>query len=271
MRKKRPEILNPVRKISEFIFSLLSKFSAKQIKFPLEGIKNVTIRPSTYNHEILYSLPIVKKLSEEFNLTALLPKNRETDYFERFPVKIIKYPENLNFINTYCLKNRLKNESVDLFIDLNRRNIDMFSFLLKNPVTTSIHKAESVNLQVNARTASITDNYQYLMDLLGFPISWDSKVIGLPEWEGKTNVIGISSDLEVDDQFLQVKTPKDLYRVSSLITKKNDLSTIAFFLGVSQILLMEEKDPFHPPKSIKVIRYSKSITSEVIKRCLNSL
>jgi hypothetical protein len=250
------------------LFSLFAKMRSKQIEFPLKGIKSVALRPSVSPGEILYSLPLVKTLSNEYDLTVFLPETQGVEYFKMFPMKIMSYPESLTLLKVYRLREKLKELSFDLFIDLNRVGIDVFSFILNARVTASIYEGTSVNLVARSRSHSITDSYQYLMDLLGLPISWREDALGMKEWDGKNDKVGISTDIGVYPGFLEVVEPKDLYKVSSLIAKKGDISTIAFFLGVPQVLLVKRGDNFAPPSSLRVVRYSNSITGKIIERCL---
>ncbi len=252
------------------LFSILARIRSKRIEFPLKGVKRVALRPSIFQGEILYSLPLVKALSSEYDLTVFLTENRGFKYFERFPIEIMEYPTTLSLLSVFLLRKRLKHLSFDLFIDLNRNWIDAFSFLLDFPITASIYEDTSVNLLVRSRSRSIIESYQSLMELLGLSVSWEKEVLGLKRWKKKDERVGISSDVGVFPGFLKVSRAEDLYEISSLITKKNTLSTIAFFLEIPQVLLLKEGDNFQPPPSMKVVRYAGLITAKVIESCLNT-
>jgi hypothetical protein len=79
----------------------------------------------------------------------------------------------------------------------------------------------------------------------------------------------MSSDIPAKYHGLeQVSNEKELRKTNKLITNRNDLSTIAFFLDIPQVLLLEEKDPFRPPETVKVVRYSRKITPKIIGDCV---
>lgn len=249
---------------------LFNKIRSKRIEYPLKNINTIALRPSVAPEEILYSLPIAKALSKKNDLTVFLPEDSDFKYFSKFPIKIVEYPRFLSLLRIFRLRNRLKGQSFDLYIDLNRNRIDTFSFILNTPVTASIYEDTCVNLLARSSSISITRSYQYLMHLLGFSISWEEKQIGMKRWKHKYTRVGISSDIGMYPGFYGVSRPEDLYKISFLITKKNALSTIAFFLGIPQVLLLKEDDSFKPPLSIKVVRYSYSITGDIINKCLNA-
>jgi hypothetical protein len=257
--------------IGNFIFSLLAKLRKKSLKLPLNNIKQIALRPSTINGESLYSLPIVKALSEDHILTLFLPFNGNTKYFRRFKVKIIEYPEKLNFLKVFNFKRRLGNSSFDLFINLDRNNIDTFSFILNNPLTASIYEGASVNLLTISNSTPINELYGRLSALLGFKLQWGKELIRIRKRKYKEKKMGITFDIGKYPGFLEVKKAEDLYKISSLITRKNQISTIAFFLDIPQVLLLKEGDEFRPPASIKVVRYSKSVTGDIIENCLKML
>ncbi|MCK4572643.1 hypothetical protein KAT89_06970 [candidate division WOR-3 bacterium] len=254
--------------VKKFIFSLLNKIRSKRLEFPLKDIKTIALRPSIAQGEILYSLPVVKTISSKYELIVFLPESLGYKYFKAFPIKIIEYPGNLSILGVYNMRKRLKDLSCDLFIDFNKDGIDIFSFILNTPITASIYEGSSVNLQALSFSSSITDSYKHLMDLLRLHISWDKDALRMRNWKQKEGMVGISSDIGVYTGFTKVSKPSDLYKISSLITRKNNLSTIAFFLGIPQILLLKEGDHFQPPSSVKVVRYSGSITGNIIDRCL---
>lgn len=249
---------------------LFNRIRSKRIEYPLKNINTIALRPSVAPEEILYSLPLVIALSKKNDLTVFLPENSDFKYFSKFPIKIVEYPRVLSFLGIFLMRNRLKYQSFDLYIDLNRNRIDTFSFILNMPITASIYEDTCVNLLARSSSNSITHSYQYLMHLLGFSISWGEKSIGMKKWKQKYTRVGISSDIGMYPGFYKVSRPEDLYKISSLITKKNALSTIAFFLGIPQVLLIKEDDSFEPPSSVKVVRYSYSITGEVVNKCLNA-
>ncbi len=260
------------KKMTSAVFLLLNRMTSKKIEFPLENVSTIALRPSEIKGETLYSLPLIESLSKKHKLSVLLPDGQDAKYFRRLRPKIIRYNEKSGPIGMYRLKNSIK-QIYDLFIDLNKTNIHVFSYLLKNPTVASIHEVPGVNITARAGTKSITSSYQYLINLLGFPlIKWKTKAIRASR-SRKTNeneeIIGISSDISTQYHGLQrVSEEKELRKVSKLITKRNDLSAIAFFLEIPQVLLLEEKDPFQPSDSIKVVRYSKKITPKMIGDCL---
>ena len=261
-----------LKKLNSFVFPLLSKISSKKIAFPLENIKTIALRPSEIKGETLYSLPLLESLSKKHKLSALLPDEQDVKYFRRLRVKIISYPEKSGPIGMYRLRNKIK-DSYDLFIDLNETNIQIFSYLLKNPIVASINDKPGVNITARAEKKSITGKYEYLIDLLGFPpLRWKTKALRARRSNKKREneeIIGISSDIPTQYHGLhRVSNEDSLRKVSKLITKRNDLSAIAFFLEIPQVLLLEEKDPFQPPDSIKVVRYSRKITQKIIGDCL---
>jgi hypothetical protein len=259
-------------KITSSVLLLWHKMRSEKIEFPLENIKRIALRPSEAKGETFYSLPIVESLQKKYKLTVLLPEDQDAKFFRRLRVKIIRYPGKLGLIGIYRLKKKI-NQSFDLLIDLNRENSHVFSYLLKNPIVASIFEAPGVNITAKAETKSITNSYQYLISLLGFPtIKWKTKTIRTKRSRKKKKneeIIGISSDISTPYHGIQrVSNEDDLRKISKLITKKNDLSTIAFFLELPQVLLLEEKDPFQPPESIKVVRYSRKISQKIIGDCL---
>ena len=261
-----------LKKLNSVVFPLLNKISSKKIEFPLENITTIALRPSTTNGETLYSLPLVESLLKKHKLSILLPDEQDVEYFRRLRVKTIRYPEKSGPIGMYRLKKDIK-DRYDLLIDLNETNIHVFSYLLKNPIVASINEVPGVNITAKATTKSITGKYQYLIDLLGFPtLKWKTKAIRArrsSKKREKEEIIGISSDISTQYHGLhRISNEDSLRKVSKLITKRNDLSAIAFFLEIPQVLLLEEKDPFQPPDSIKVVRYSRKITSKIIGDCL---
>ncbi len=260
------------KKLNSVVFPLLNKITSKKIEFPLENINTIALRPSTIKGEALYSLPLVESLSKKHKLYVLLTEDQDAKYFRRLRTKIIRYPEKSGPIGMYRLRNKIKN-TYDLLIDLNETNIQVFSYLLKNPIVASINEVPGVNITARAGTKSITGKYQYLIDLLGFPaLKWKTKALRArrsSKKREKEEVIGISSDISTQYHGLhQVSDEDSLRKVSKLITKRNDLSAIAFLLEIPQVLLLEEKDPFQPPKSIKVVRYSRKIAQKIIGDCL---
>lgn len=224
--------------IGNIVFSLLAKIRKKSLKLPLMNIKNIALRPSTIDGEILYSLPIVKSLSDKHVLTLFIPMDGNDKYFRRFKIKIIEYPSKLNIFNVFNFKRRLENLSFDLFINLDKYNIDTFSFILNNPLTASIYEGVSVNLLAVSTSIPINESYERISDLLGFKLHWGKELIRMRKREYKDKKIAITSDIGKFPGFLQVSKPEDLYKVSSLITKKNQISTIAFFLDIPQVLLL---------------------------------
>jgi len=257
--------------IENNIFSLLAKLRKKSLKLPLNNIKQIALRPSTVDGESLYSLPFVKSLSKEYILTLFLPMDSNAKYFRRFKTKIIEYPTKLNIFKVFNFKRRMGNLSFDLFINLDRNNIDTFSFILNNPLTASIYEGASVNLLAISNSIPIDESYERLSSLLGFKLQWGKELIRIRKRKYKDKKMGITSDIGKYPGFLQVNKAEDLYKISSLITRKNQISTIAFFLDIPQVLLLKEGDEFRPPASIKVFRYSKSITGEIIENCLKIL
>jgi len=260
------------KKMTSAVFLLLNRMTSKKIEFPLENVNTIALRPSEIKGETLYSLPLIESLSKKHKLSVLLPDGQDAKYFRRLRPNIIRYQEKSGPIGMYRLKNSIK-QIYDLFIDLNKTNIHVFSYLLKNPTVASIYEVPGVNITARAGTKSITGSYQYLIDLLGFStVKWKTKAIRASRSRKKIEneeLIGISSDIATKYHGLQrVSEEKELRKVSKLITKKNDLSAIAFFLEIPQVLLLEEKDLFQPPDSIKVVRYSKKITPKMIGNCL---
>jgi hypothetical protein len=260
------------KKLNSVIFTLLNKMTTKKIEFPLENIKTIALRPSTIKGETLYSLPLVESLSKKNKLSVLLPNGQDAKYFRRLRPKIIRYPEKSGPVGMYRLRNTIK-DSYDLLIDLNETNIQVFSYLLKNPIVASINDVPGVNITTRAQKKSITGKYQYLIDLLGFPpVKWKTKAIRARRSSKKRKqeeIIGISFDISTQYHGLHRVSDEDsLRKVSKLITKRNELSVIAFFLEIPQVLLLEEKDIFQPPDSIKVVRYSRKITPKIIGDCL---
>jgi hypothetical protein len=244
---------------------------SKKIEFPLENITNIAIRPSEVQGETLYSLPIIGTLQKKYKLTVLLPDDQDLKYFRRLGTKIISYPRKLGPIAIYKLKNKIR-QPFDLLIDLNKENSHVFSYLLKNPTVASIFEAPGVNITAKSETKSITNSYKYLIDLLGLPaVTWKTKAIRKSTRKKKDedeNIV-ISSDITTLYHGIQrISDENDLRKASKLITKKNELSVIAFFLETPQVLLLEENDPFEPPESIKVVRYSRKITPRLIGDCL---
>ncbi len=261
-----------LKKVNSIVFPLLSKMKSKKIHFPLENKNTIALRPSEVNGETLYSLPLVESLSKKHKLSVLLPEGQDAKYFRRLRPTIIRYNEKSGPIGMYRLRKTIKT-TYDLLIDLNETDILVFSYLLKNPIVASIYDIPGVNITAKAQMKSIIGRYQYLIDLLGFPpIKWKTKAIRASRSRKKIEheeLIGISSDISTKYHGLQrVSEEKELRKVSKLITKRNDLSVIAFFLEIPQVLLLEEKDPFQPPDSIKVVRYSGKITPKMIGDCL---
>lgn len=261
-----------LRKLNSVVFPLLNKISMKKIEFPLENIDTIAFRPSTNEGETLYSLPLIESLSKKHKLSILLPDEQDAKYFRRLRVRIIRYPEKSGLIGMHRLRNSIK-DRYDLLIDLNETNIHVFSYLLKNPIVASINEVPGVNITARAQNKSITGKYQYLINLLGFPtLKWKSKALRAIRSSKKRKteeIIGISSDISTQYHGLhRVSNEDGLRKVTKLITKKNDLSAIAFFLEIPQVLLLEEKDHFQPPDSIKVVRYSRKITPKIIGDCL---
>ncbi|MCK4528159.1 hypothetical protein KAW18_12375 [candidate division WOR-3 bacterium] len=253
-----------------FLFPILNRISLNRMEFPLKGMKRVALRPSIIEGETLYALSLVKTLSAEFDLAVFLPEDRDSLYFDGFNVNLIEYPKELSLLDVYRLKQQLSGEDFDLFIDLNRDYIDEFSFVLNASITASIFDRKSVNLVAHSSSNRITDNYQYLMRLLGLAITWDRETINMKEWTPRDSNTGVTSDIGVYPGLIKVDRSEDLYEISSLITKRNDISTISYFLGIPQVLLLEENDPFQPPSNIKVIRFRETITAEILDRCLHS-
>jgi hypothetical protein len=259
-------------KITSEVFLFLHKTKSKKIEFPLKNIKTIALLTSEIKGEILYSLPLVESLAKKFKLAVLLNDNQDAKYFKRLRVNIINYPERSGLIGMYRIKNSIK-QTYDLLIDLNGTNTKFFSFILKGPVVASIYDVPGVNITARAGTKSITNSYQYIIDLLGFPnVKWSTKAIRAKRSRKKSTgeeIIGISSDISTQYHGLKkVSNEDDLRKVSKLITIKNDLSVISFFMEIPQVLLLEEKDSFQPPDSIKVVRYSRKITPKVIGDCL---
>lgn len=259
-------------KITSSVFLLWHKMKSGKIEFPLENIKRIALRPSENKGETLYSLPLIEALKKEYKLTVLLPEERDAKYFRRLRVKVIRYPQKSGLVAVKRLRNRIK-YTYDLLIDLNRKNSHVFSYVLKNPVIASIFEAPGVNITAKAEKKSITNSYKYLIDLLGFPtVKWKTKAIKTKKARKKDDnkeIIGISSDISTPYHGIQrVSNEDDLRKVSKLITKKNELSTIAFFMGIPQVLLLEETDTFQPPESIKVVRYKRKIEPKIIGDCL---
>jgi hypothetical protein len=259
-------------KINSIFFSFLNKIRSRKIGFPLENVNNIAIRPSTNKGEALYSLPIIESLSKKHKVTVLLPEGCSAKYFRRLKPKIIRYSEKSGIIGIYRLKKRMKG-SYDLLIDLNDKDIRIFAYVLKNPVVASINEAPGVNITARAETKAITGRYQYLVNLLGFPpVKQKTKAIRTRRSKKKKDekeIIGISSDIPTKYHGIEkVSDEKELRKLTKLITKRNELSAIAFFLDVPQVLLLEQKDPFRPPESIKVLRYSRKITPKIIGDCL---
>ncbi len=259
-------------KITSELFLSPYKKKSKNIKFPLENVKRIAIRPSENEGETFYALPLVEALAKKFKLTVLLPNNKDPKYFRRLHTGIIHYNQKSGPIGIFRLKNSIK-QQYDLLIDLNKENIHVFSYVLKKPVVASIYDAPGVNITVRAKTKSIINSYQFLIKLLGFPYAkWETKAVKPKKTSKKSGnevVVGITSDISTPYHGLQqVKEVEDLNKISQLISKKNDLSTFAFFLKIPQVLLLEERDSFQPPDSIKVIRYSRKITPKIIGDCL---
>ncbi|MBN1695145.1 hypothetical protein JW879_07085 [candidate division WOR-3 bacterium] len=261
-----------LKKLNSVVFPLLNKMSTKKIEFPLENLNTIALRPSEIKGETLYSLPLVESLSKKHKLSVLLPDNQDVKYFRRLRAKIIRYPAKSGPIGMYRLRNNIK-DSYDLFIDLNETDIQVFSYLLKNPIVASINEVPGVNITARTHKKSITGKYQYLIDLLGFPaLKWKTKALRArrsSKKREKEEIIGISSDISTQYHGLHRVSDEDgLRKVTTLITKRNDLSAIAFLLEIPQVLLLEEKDPFQPPDAIKVVRYSRKITPKIIGDCL---
>jgi hypothetical protein len=258
-------------KITSSLLLLWHKMRSKKIEFPLENITSIALRPSEVRGETLYSLPLVETLQKKYKLAVLLPDDQEVKYFRRLRAKIISYPRKSGPIAIYKLQKTIR-QSFDLLIDLNGENSHVFSYLLKNPIVASIFETPGVNIIAKSGTKSITNSYKYLIDLLGLPtVTWKTKAIRKSSRKKKDNeeIIVISSDITTPYHGIhRVSNEDDLRKISKLITKRNDLSTIAFFLDIPQVLLLEEKDPFQPPDSIKVVRYSRKITPKLIGDCL---
>ena len=258
-------------KITSSVLLLWHKMRSRKIEFPLENVKSIALMPSEIKGETLYSLPIIETLQKKYKLIVLLPDDQDLKYFRRLRTKIINYPRKLGPIAIYKLKKNIK-EPFDLLIDLNGVNSHVFSYLLKNPTVASIFEAPGVNITAKAGTKSITNSYKYLIDLLGFPaVKWKTKAIRKSTRKKKDddeNIV-ISSDITTFYHGIQrISNENDLRKASKLITKKNELSAIAFFLEIPQVLLLPENEPFEPPESIKVVRYSKKITPKLIGDCL---
>lgn len=261
-----------LNKTTSSVLLMLHKMKSKEIEFPLSNIKRIALRPSEVKGETLYSLPLVESLSKKHKLSVLLPDEQDAKYFRRLRTKIIRYPEKSGPIGMYRLRNNIK-DNYDLLIDLNETNIQVFSYLLKNPIVASINEVPGVNITARAQKKSIIGKYQYLIDLLGFsPLKLKTKAlraIRSSKKRKKEEIIGISSDISTQYHGLhRVSDEGSLRKVSKLITKRNDLSALAFFLEIPQVLLLEEKDLFQPPESIKVVRYSRKISQKIIGDCL---
>ncbi len=260
------------KKLNSVVFPLLNNIQSKKVEFPLENINKIALRPSEIKGETLYSLPLVESLSKKHKLSVLLPDEQDAKYFRRLRAKIIRYPGKSGPIGMYRLRNNIK-DSYDLLVDLNETNIQVFSYLLKNPIVASTNEVPGVNITARAQKKSITGKYQYLIDLLGFSaLKWRTKALRARRYSKKREkeeIIGISSDISTQYHGLhRVSDEDNLRKVSKLITKRNDFSAIAFFLEIPQVLLLEENDPFEPPESIKVVRYSRKITQKIIGDCL---
>lgn len=259
-------------KITSSVLLFWDKMKSGKIDFPLKKIKNIAIKPSESKGEVLYSLPLVEILQKKYKVTLLLPDAQDAKYFRRLRVKTVTYPEKLGLIGINRLKNKI-NQQFDLFIDLDGKDSHVFSYILQNPVVASIFEGPGVNITAKAEKQSITNRYRYLIKLLGLPeVKWKTKAIRAKR-SGKKDTdietVGISSDINVSYHGLtQVSNEDDLRKISKLISKKNNLSAIAFFLEIPQVLLLEEKDNFEPPESIKVIQYSRKITQKIIGDCL---
>ncbi|MEO0294256.1 MAG: hypothetical protein ABIN61_08580 [candidate division WOR-3 bacterium] len=256
------------RATSKFIFLLSKKkMDSKKMEFPLKNIKRVALRPSEEEGETFYSLPIAETLRKKFELSLILPEDKDVKYFKNMNLDIITYRSKLGLIGVLRLKKRIKKQ-YDLLIDFNKDGIPIFSFVLKRPFVISMYDVPGVNIVGRAKDREIIRSYQFLMRLIGFPsISWQIK--GVKGLRKKEEVVGITSDIGVEYHGLYVvNNYEDLKKVSKIISRKNDLSTFAFFLKIPQVLLLEEDDPFEPPSSIKVVRYSKRITSKIIGDCL---
>jgi len=259
-------------KITSSVLLFWNKMKSEKINFPLKNIARIAIRPSETKGELLYSLPIIEALQKKYQLTVLLPDNQNIRYFRRLRVKIIHYSAKLGPIGLNRFKNRI-NQQFDLLIDLDGKDSHVFSYILQNPVVASIFEGPGVNIMAKAETKSITNRYQYLLSLLGLPeVKWKTKAIRTKR-SGKKDThietIGISSDINISYHGLtKVSNEDDIRNISKLVTKKNDLSTISFFLEIPQVLLLEEKDNFEPPESVKVLRYSGKITPKIIGDCL---
>jgi len=258
-------------KITSSVLLLWHKMKSRKIEFPLENITNIALRPSEIKGETLYSLPLIEALQKKYKLTVLLPDNQDAKYFRRLRVNIISYPRKSGLIAIYKLKKKIR-QPFDLVIDLNGENSHVFSYLLKNPTVASIFEAPGVNITAKSGTKSITNSYKYLIDLLGFPaVKWKTKAIRKSTRKKKDNeeIIVISSDITTPYHGVQrISDENDLRKATKLITRKNELSAIAFFLEIPQVLLLEVNDPFEPPESIKVVRYSRKITQKLIGDCL---
>lgn len=261
-----------LNKITSSILLFRNKMKSGKIDFPLKSIKTIAIKPSEAKGKLLYSLPVVETLQKKYRVTLLIPENQDTKYFRRLRVKTVTYSGKNGLIGIHRLKNRI-NQKFDLFIDLDGKDSHVFSYILQNPVVASIFEGHGVNITAKSETQSITNRYQYLIKLLGLPeVKWKTKAIRTKRAGKKDNdikTIGISSDINVSYHGLtKVSNEDDLRKMSKLITRKNELSAIAFFLEIPQVLLLEEKDSFEPPESIKVVRYSKKITQKIIGDCL---
>jgi len=259
-------------KITSSVLLFWNRMKSGKIDFPLKNVKTITIKPSEVKGEVLYSLPIVETLQKKYKVTLLLLEDQDASYFKRLRVKTFTYPPKLGLIGIHRLKNRI-NQPFDLFLDLNGKNSYVFSYVLQNPIVASIFEEPGVNITAKAETKSITNRYQYLIKLLGLPeVKWKTKAIRAKRSAKKdthAETIGISSDINISYHGLtRVSNEDDIRKISKLITNKNDLSTIAFFLEIPQVLLLEEKDNFTPPESVKVLRYSKKITQKIIGDCL---
>ncbi len=261
-----------LNKITSSVLLFWNKTKSGKIDFPLKKTKTIAIKPSETKGELLYSLPLVETLQKKYRVTLLIPENQDTKYFRRLRVKTVTYSGKNGLIGIHRLKNRI-NQQFDLFIDLDGKNSHIFSYILQKPVVASIFEGPGVNITAKSETQSITNRYQYLIKLLGLPeVKWKTKAIRTKRSGKKdTNIesIGISSDINATYHSLtKVSNEDEIRKTSKLITKKNDLSTIAFFLEIPQVLLLKEKDNFEPPESIKVVRYSKKITQKLIDDCL---
>lgn len=249
------------------IYSFLSRFRQREIEYPFKDLKNVAIRPPLESGETLYSLPLIQKLSEKYNLWILFPEDKEIDIPESFSVNRINYPSEINFMRARKMKSKL-NMDIDLFIELNRKNAMDFCYMLNFPLCASIYDQEGLNLLIPTDKKPIDDIYNYMAGMLGISLDWDNNIIGLKKWK-KGKRPGIHSEIDVELDLVRVKSVDDLYRISFLISEKNELSSMAFFLGIPQVLFLPEEDNFTPPESIKIIRFKKSISREMVKRALD--